>query len=186
MQLSPGTVAITATAEQVMDESSFEYTLPVEPHENDFVGQVMTLNDDQSAELRTNAHAHAISGVILTVVSGERAGEQSVTDNQGNYRFSDPTGETLQLHLRAEKMGYEPKEVIVHRSEPTETLGDGVIIFLPEDAPQKTPGTILIGHEWPDKVRFILEKTLLPHDLLLVRVDELPKNIGGSYGKEWS
>ena len=30
-------------------------------------------------------------------------------------------------------------------------------------------------------MRFILKKTLLPHDLLLVRADELPKNYGGLY-----
>ncbi len=87
----------------------------------------------------------------------------------------------LQLHLRAEGEGYEPKEVIVHRSGPTETLGDGVIISKPKNAPQKTPGTILIGHAWPDGVRFILKKTLLPHDLLSVRVEKLPKNYSGLY-----
>ena len=183
MQLSPGTVAVTATAEKTTDESSFEYTLPVEPHENDFVGQVLMPRGDQDLASRT--HTRAVSGVTLTVVSGQRAGEQSVTDNQGNYRFSDPAGTTLQLHLRAEKTGYEPKEVIVHRSEPTETLGDGVIFSLLENKnlPQKTPGTILVGHRWPDGVRFILKKTLLPHDLLLVRVDELSKH-SGLYGHQ--
>ena len=90
VQLSPGTVAVTATAEKATDESSFEYTLPVEPHENDFVGQVLIPRGDQEWASRT--HTRAVSGVTLTVVSGERAGEQSVTDNQGNYRFSDPAG----------------------------------------------------------------------------------------------
>lgn len=131
------------------------------------------------------ARIRALSGVTLTIVSGPRAGERSVTDKQGNYRFSDPAGDTLQLHLRAEKEGHEPKEVIVHRSKETETLGNGVIFSQQSDAPQETPGTILIGHEWPDKVRFILEKTLLPHDLILVRVDELPKTYGDCTGKGW-
>ncbi len=179
-QLSPGTVAVTVTAKKVTAKSSFEHTPtePVEPHENDFVGQVVILN---GGELTRRIDTSVVPGIILTVVSGERAGEWSITDKKGNYRFSDPTGETLQLHLRAEGEGYEPKEVIVHRSESTKTLDDGVIIFLPKTDPQKTPGTILIGHRWPDRVRFILEKTLLPHDLLLVRADELPKNYGGIY-----
>ena len=189
MQLSPGTVAVTVTTKKVTAKSSFEYTPtePVEPHENDFVGQVlMPSADGQIKSSRINTRA--VSGVTLTVVSGERAGEWSITDKKGNYRFSDPTGAILQLRLRAEKPGYEPKEVIVYRDEPTETLGDGIpggIVFsLPENAPQKTPGIILIGHEWPDGVRFILEKTLLPHDLLLVRVDKLPKNYSGLYGHQ--
>ncbi len=188
MHLSPGTVAVTVTAKKVTAKSSFEHTPtePVEPHENDFVGRVlMPSAAGQIKSSRTNTRA--VSGVTLTVVSGERTGEQSVTDKKGNYRFSDPTGATLQLRLRAEKKGYEPKEVIVHRSGPTETLDDGIsggIVFsLPKNDPQKAPGIILIGHEWPDKVRFILKKTLLPHDLLLVRVDELP-NHAGLYGHQ--
>ena len=188
MQFSPGTVAVTVTAKKVTAKSSFEHTPtePVEPHENDFVGQV--LMPSAAGQIKSSRiHTRAVSGVTLTVVSGERVGEQSVTDKRGKYRFSDPAGETLRLRLRAEKPGYEPKEVIVHRDEPTETLGDGIpggIVFsLPKNDPQKAPGTILIGHRWPDRVRFILKKTLLPHDLLLVRVDELP-NHAGLYGHQ--
>lgn len=59
---------------------------PIEPSEHDFTGQDGVM---------ARAHARPVAGVTLTVVSGER----SVIDKQGNYRFSDPTGETLQLRL---------------------------------------------------------------------------------------
>ena len=141
-QLSPGTTAVTATAEQVMDESSFKITPPtpepIEPHENDFVGRVVIPRGNQEWPI-SRAKTRIVSSVTLTVVSGERAGEQSVTDKQGNYRFSDPTGETLQLRLRAEKKGYEPKEVIVHRDEPTETLDDGIPGVIVSPRTQKRP-----------------------------------------------
>ncbi len=157
-------------------------TPPPPPHENDFVGQVsqtLLSFDDQGGR---TYYTGPVAGVTLTVVSGERAGEWSVTDENGDYRFSDPTKETLQLHLRAEKEGFEPKEVIVHRSQPTETLAGGVHFSHRWEKPQNTPGTILIGHRWPDKVRFILEETALPHDLLLLIVDDLP-NYAGLYSK---
>lgn len=154
-------------------------TPPPPPHENDFVGQVsQVLLVDQRAEIYTVP----IAGVTLTVTSGARTGEWSVTDEDGHYRFSDPAKETLQLHLRAEKEGYEPKEVIVHRAQPTETLAGGVHFSHRWEKPQETPGTILIGHRWPDKVRFILEETALPHDLLLLIVDDLP-NYAGFYSR---
>lgn len=96
------------------------------PHENDFVGLVSQtlLSTDEQGE-RTY-YTGPVAGVTLTVTSGARAGEQSVTDKDGNYRFSDPAEEILQLHLRTEKEGFEPKEVIVHHSQPTETLAGGV------------------------------------------------------------
>ena len=191
-QLTAGTVTVTATAVGAEVTSSFEYAPPelehevpepvppdpIEPHENDFVGQVV---EPFLSEGHLSDHARAVQGVTLTVISGERAGEQSITDEQGNYRFSDPAGETLQLHLRTEKEGYEPKEVIVHRNERTTTLADGVAFNRDRLDPQKNPGTIFMGHEWPDEVRFILEKTLLPHDLLLIRTDELGENYSGLY-----
>ena len=151
------------------------------PHENDFVGQVeqMLLADEDH---ETSTYTSPVAGVTLTIASGERAGEQIVTDEDGNYRFSDPTGETLQLRLRAEKEGYEPKKVIVHRSQSTETLAGGVHFSHWWEKPQETPGTILIGHRWPDKARFILEETVLPHDLLLLIVDDVP-NYAGFYSK---
>ena len=152
------------------------------PHENDFVGLVSQtlLSFDEEGE-RTY-YTGPVAGVTLTVTAGERAGEQSVTNKDGQYRFSDPTGETPQLRLRAEKEGYEPKEVIVHRLQPTKTLADGAHFSRRKKKTQETPGTILIGHRWPDKVRFILEETLLPHDLLLLIVDDLP-NYAGLYSK---
>ena len=157
-----------------------EQPIPTPP--SDFVGQVnqwlVAANDQGMPRL----YSGPVAGVTLTVASGARTGEQSVTDEDGNYRFSDPTGETLQLHLRAEKEGREPKEVIVHRAQLTETIADGVIFALHENDPRKPSGTIFIGHEWPNKVRFILEETVLPHDLTLVIVDDVPNYAGFYWG----
>ena len=154
---------------------------PPEPHVNDFTGQVLLIPDgDRDTFLRT--HTRPVAGVVLTIVSGERAGEQSTTDENGNYRFSDPAREIHALHVRTEKEGFEPKEVMVHRSEPTVIRADGAHFSSRERKPQETPGTILIGHAWPDKVRFILEETVLPHDLILVRVDDTPEGYSGLYG----
>ncbi len=152
---------------------------PPQPHANDFMGQVVmpTAAQDRAFRVRTRS----VAGVALTILSGERAGEQSITDENGNYRFADSSREIRSLRLQAEKEGFEPKEIIVHRSRPTETIDDGVRFSLAERKPQETPGAILIGHEWPDKVRFILEETALPHDLILVRVDDLPGTVRGSY-----
>ncbi len=157
-------------------------TPPPPPHENDFVGktkQWLVAEDDRGVPyLRSGP----VAGVTLTVISGKRSGEQSVTDENGGYRFSDPAKETLQLHLRAEKEGFEPKEVIVHRAQPTETIADGVIFALREDDPRKPSGTIFIGQKWPDKVRFILEEVVLPRDLTLVIVDDVPNYAGFYWG----
>ncbi len=184
-RLSPGTITVKATAKRMIAKSSFEIAPPPapEPHKNDFVGQVnqwLVTKDDREVPY---LYSGPVAGVTLTVISGERAGEQSVTDENGQYRFSDPARETTQLHLRVEKEGREPKKVIVHRSQPTETLGSGIrfSVAAHQERPQETPGTILIGHRWPDKVRFILEETMLPHDLTLVIVNKLPKNYGGFY-----
>ena len=152
-----------------------------EPHENDFTGQVVIPTADQ-VERGWRVPTRPVAGVTLTVLSGERAGEQSVTDEDGNYRFADRARETRSLRLQTEKEGFEPKEVIVHRSRPTETIDDGVHFSLVERKLQETPGTILVGHAWPDKVQFILEETALPHDLILVRVEDLPGTRSGSYG----
>ena len=147
---------------------------PPEPHENDFTGQVVIPTGDQMETLGFRARTRPVAGVTLTVLSGERTGEQSVTDENGNYRFADSAREIHSLRLQTEKEGFEPKEVIVHRSKPTTTIGDGIHFSLAEKKPQEIPGTILVGHAWPDEVRFILEETVLPHDPILVRTDDLP------------
>ena len=107
--------------------------------------------------------ASPVAGVTVTIMSGTRAGESTVTDTEGYYLFKNSADE---LHLRTEKDGYEPKEVIVHRSRPT-ILANGDKPNHSED-PQENPGNILIGHRWPDEVRFILEETLLVQDLLYI------------------
>ena len=138
----------------------------------DIAGQMFVVTGQDRDE------AEVLSGVLVTVASGPRAGEQFLTDGEGRYIFRDIDSDAL--HLRAEKDGLEPKEVIVHRSERT-TLSDGTFFDVKGD-PQNNPGCILMGYRWDDQVRFILEETALLPDLLLLLVDELP--YGGTYSRQ--
>lgn len=104
-------------------------------------------------------------GVTVTIMSGSRTGESTITDNNGRYLFSDVDGDDL--HLRAERKHLEPKEVIAHRSRDT-FLPDGTISS-PFYRVQRHPGGIMLGHPWPDGVRFILEEMLVIPDLLLIQ-----------------
>lgn len=108
-----------------------------------------------------------VPGVVVTIMSGLKIGESTLTDNSGRYLFKDV--EEDELHLQVEKQHYETKEVIVHRFRPT-ALPGGITFNYPED-PQQNPGNILIGHAWPDEVRFIFEETFLPHDLLYINAE---------------
>ncbi|MDE0010981.1 MAG: carboxypeptidase-like regulatory domain-containing protein [Candidatus Poribacteria bacterium] len=120
--------------------------------------------------------AQPVVGAIVTIVSGPRSGEQIMTNQNGQYLFRNVEGG--RLHLRVEKVGFEPKEVTVHKSGPTQ-MSDGTTSKFYK-GPQNTPGTILLGHRWPDEVRFILERTKAVDDLLFVRVS-FPVNWGGQY-----
>ncbi len=106
-------------------------------------------------------------GVTVTIMAGPRTGESTMTDNNGRYIFKDVEEE--ELHLRAERKFLEPKEVIVHRSR--DTVMSDRTISNPFDLVQKNPGGIMLGHPWPDGIRFIFEKTLVMPDLLLFELE---------------
>ncbi len=150
----------------------------VEPVRNpgDFIGRVFAPKPE---DWETRPEAQPITGVTVTIASGPRSGESVATNPSGYYRFPKVLGD--ELHLRVEKEHFEPKEVMVHRSRPT-ILANGDVPNYTRD-PQQHPGNILIGHRWPDEVRFILEKTLVVHDLLYVEGGRLPKgtDLGGFY-----
>lgn len=128
---------------------------------SDFVGQVYAIPFYVEPLRRLSI---PIAGVTVTIVTGPRAGESMVTDVNGRYLFPNVAGTSL--HLRTERPFFEPKEVIVYRSQPT-ALSNGLVPNYWMD-PQREPGNILIGQQWPDGVRFIFEETLLPYDLLYV------------------
>lgn len=134
---------------------------------NDFVGQVYTPSTD---DVVRRDDVVPVAGVTVTIVDGPRAGESIVTDRNGRYLFPNVAGDSL--HLRVHRPHFEPKEAIVHRSQPLR-LTEGSVPNYRTDI-QKQPGSILIGLSWPDEVRFILEGTLLPYDLLYVSVRESP------------
>ena len=134
-------------------------------HPDDFVGRVYSPVVGYAKGETIRSGAPPIAGVTVTIMSGPRAGESTITDKNGRYRFVNVEGD--ELHLRVERRYLEPKEVLVHRSGPT-MLPGRVAIDHYED-PQRHPGTILIGQAWPDGVRFILKETLLPPDLLFVQ-----------------
>ncbi|MYA72625.1 hypothetical protein F4009_14885 [Candidatus Poribacteria bacterium] len=109
-----------------------------------------------------------IAGVSVTITAGPRAGEQVTTDQGGYYLFPNSSGD--ELYLRVEKEHFEAKEVIAHRARPTVSqrpTGPA----LSRSGVWNTPGTVVIGRQWPDAIRFIFEETLLPNDVLFVRDD---------------
>ena len=143
---------------------------------DDFVGCVFVPKVDSQYSTQPRQHAHPLSGVMVTIISGTRSGEQVTTDENGQYRFPDVEGD--ELHLRVEKQHFETKEVVVHRSEQT-VLPGGIVPNYMND-PQKTPGNILMGQRWPDEVRFILEQVLVVHDLLYMEA-RITRNVAGRY-----
>ena len=147
---------------------------------DDFVGQVFTTRPHPDDA--TRSPAVPVVGVTVTIVSGPRSGEKTVTDKNGRYRFLSVKGD--ELHLRTEKNHFEPKEAIVYRSRPT-SLPDGSVPNHHKD-PQKEPGNILIGQVWPDEVRPLLEEVLLVHDLLYIEAGVRQESgfvgIAGYYG----
>ena len=150
----------------------------VEPVRNpgDFIGRVFAPKPE---DWKTRSEAQPITGVTVTIVSGPRSGESITTDQSGYYLF--PNVDRDALHLLVEKEHFEPKEVIVSRFHPTK-LASGAMLNYHEDV-QQHPGNILIGQQWPDEVRFILEETLVVHDLLYVEGGRPPKgaDIGAFY-----
>ena len=150
-------------------------TTITERQPDDFVGQVFTAQ--HGGRVIDRSISVPLPGVVVTIMTGPRSGESTVTDRNGRYRFLNISGNSL--HLRADRPYFEPKEVIVHRSQPTTLLNGSVPNYFRE--PQKEPGNILIGQAWPDEVRFILEETLLPHDLLYLEYGRAIGNRAGSY-----
>ena len=161
-----------ATAGNTLQIILFRYTdeLPANTGEtitswqpDDFVGQVYTIDPHLKNSYRGTKVPAA--GVTVTIAAGHRAGESTITDKNGQYRFLSVAED--KLHLRTERKHFEPKEVIVHRSHPT-ALSDGSLPDYRGD-PQKEPGNILIGQVWPEEVRILLREVLLVHDLLYIK-----------------
>ena len=149
--------------------------MSAEPDKNpdDFVGRVYAPSFG-----RSETKAQPIIGVTVTIMTGSRAEESVTTEKGGYYLFQDV--EEDELHLLVEKEHFEPKGVIVHRFRPTK-LANGAVPNYRGDI-QRHPGNILIGQQWPDEVRFMLEGTLLPHDLLYVDGGVPPEGEGVLYG----
>ena len=151
---------------------------PTKRSASDFIGRIYAPKPE---DWKVRSDARPITGVTVTIKSGSRAGESVITNNSGYYRFPNVHGD--ELYLRVEKEHFEPKEVIVHRSHPT-ILANGDVLNYPEDV-QQNPGSILMGQSWPDEVRFILEETLVVHDLLYAEGGTPPpgEDIGGFYSR---
>ena len=151
---------------------------PTKRSASDFIGRIYAPKPE---DWKVRSDARPITGVTVTIKSGLRAGESVITNNSGYYRFPNVRGD--ELHLRVEKEHFEPKEVIVYRSQPT-ILANGDVLNYPEDV-QQNPGSILMGQSWPDEVRFILEETRVVHDLLYAEGGAPPvgEDIGGFYSR---
>ena len=151
---------------------------PTKRSAGDFIGRIYAPKPE---DWKVRSDARPITGVTVTIKSGSRAGESVITNNSGYYHFPNVHGD--ELHLRVEKEHFEPKEVIVHRSHPT-ILANGDVLNYPEDV-QQNPGSILMGQSWLDEVRFILEETLVVHDLLYAEGGAPPvgEDIGAFYSR---
>ena len=136
---------------------------------DDFSGQVLT----PSVRDQPRSYSEAVEGVTVTIIAGPRADEYVWTGPSGRYTF--PEVDSDELEIRLEKDGYEPKEVIVHRSRATVLRDDPVP--LEYGGPQDKPGTVLIGVAWPEYARQILSKMSVIADLLLILAPG-----SGSYG----
>ena len=150
------------------------------PGARDLAGFVYIPQQPVSTKHFYRSRVYPVPGATVTALSGPASGKRVITDQDGRYIFRNVGGE--ELHLRVEKEGFEPKEVLVHRSRPT-TLANGVKMNFPKDV-QNTPGNILVGHRWPDRVRGMLDTVTVVHDLLYVDARELstPIRFGGWYG----
>ncbi len=165
-----------------------EYMPPQSDH-NDFVGRVVmpVRGADYDGVTKSGAWAPAggfapVSGAVVTITNGTRAGEQALTNEGGYFLFKNIAED--QLYLRTEKVYLEPKEVIVYRSRPTELQHVGANRVFAGHHTQE-PGAIVMGLRWPDAMRFILENETLPHDVVLVHALRQPhhelEKVGGEY-----
>ena len=143
--------------------------IPVTPGAQDFSGFVYIPKQPRANDFH-RSRVLPVANATITAMSGSVSGKRIVTDQSGRYLFHNVRGDVL--HLRVEKEGFEPKEVLVYRSRPT-TLSSGVRTNFPGDI-QNTPGTILVGHRWPDEARRVLSKVTVVHDLLYVDARGLP------------
>ena len=125
---------------------------------SDFVGRVLTPLD---AENGRRGNDRPVGGVTVTIVAGPRSGDDVETDHDGRYTFSKFDGD--EIHIRLEKDEYETKEAVVSRSKAT-TLEDGRPLGY---AGGNTPGTVLIGLEWPMRIRGVLRDMPIVPDVLL-------------------
>ena len=145
------------------------YAPPRHSH-RDFVGRVaMPVRGADADAWEREGYVAPVSGVVVTITQGTRAGEWTLTDEGGYFLFKDVVGD--ELYLRVEQAYLEPKEVIVSRSRGTklQRIGANRVFIAHHHEAERTPGTILMGLRWPDAVRFILENETLPHDVLCIR-----------------
>lgn len=153
------------------------------PGARDFSGFVYTPAPSKSMrDHALRSLKSPVANATVLAMSGAVSEKRVVTGQNGQYIFRN-VGENSLL-LRVEKNGFEPKEVIVHRSQPT-TLSNGVRTNFAGD-PQNTPGNILIGHQWPGEARPLLNKVKVVPDLLYVdargSLNIPPHPLSGLYG----
>ena len=149
-------------------------------NQQDFIGCVYVPKVSREIHLtyrgETRSFSQPLPGVTVTIMSGKRSGESTITNQDGQYIFRDIRED--KLHLLVEKEHFEPKEVIVHRSRQT-VLANGNVPNYDEDDPQKIPGNILIGQVWPEPIRPLLQQVKISDPLFIIA--DLRKKSGGVY-----
>ncbi len=155
--------------------SEFVYT----PQEDDrkFSGWILGIPQRRDHSETKRANAQPVAGATVTIVSGDRTGEKVMTNTNGQYQFPDFRGH--KVHIRVEASCYETKEAIVYRSRATR-LPTGPIPTFRGNDPQRNPGVVVLGAQWPDTVREILERVTVMPDVLLAFC-EVPWGTAGFY-----
>ncbi len=150
------------------------YSKEPRPTTPDFIGRVLT-----PVDMRPRSNAIPVDSVSVTIVSGPRAGERVMADEDGKYIFPE-VEEAVEdrLHIKLEKARHETKEVIVRWRRATTLAND--TLPLEYGGPQDTPGTVLIGLKWQEYAKQVMDTMLVVADLLLL--ESGTQTASGSYG----
>ena len=147
--------------------------------ETGITGRILHISNTRDLDMGTITY---LPGVTLTIISGPRAGQSTVSDRDGYYHFA---GED-DLHLLVEKDCYETKEVLVSRHNPTALMPERVVQNYRNNVKnlreeRRSPGNIILGWKWPEPARNLLRQVLIPHDLLYAKISMQHQSALGIY-----
>lgn len=157
-----------------------EWVPTTDTNKTGFVGRILSVLPVQEID---KGVVRVLPGVTVTILSGPKSGESTVSDENGYYHFPDVNED--ELHLRVEKHCFETKEVLVSKTRRTaimpgrHTPNYGGRFNLARE--RKVPGTITMGHAWPERIKKLLRQITVPHDTLYLE-NQSPLPYSGAQG----